>query len=125
MSSSVEVASRISAESLLADARAQLERVTYAEALEEQSAGARLIDIRSSEHRARDGEIPGAIVIERNVLEWRLDPASPHRDEQLARPGARMILVCDEGFQSSLAAATLRLFGLDATDVIGGFRGWS
>lgn len=112
----------MNAEGLLVNARAQLRRVAYSEALAEQRDGAHLIDIRSSEHRARDGDIPGATVIDRNVLEWRLDPASPHRIQELARPGARIILICDEGYQSSLAAATLRRFGLDATDVIGGFR---
>jgi rhodanese-related sulfurtransferase len=58
------------------------------------------------------------------VLEWRLDPRCDHRDPDLARPGARIIVVCNEGYQSSLAAATLRRFGLDATDVIGGFQSW-
>ena len=112
-------------EALLAEARSRLERVTYAEAIEEQRAGAHLIDIRSSEQRLQGGEVPGAIVIDRNVLEWRLDPASAHRDERFAYPGARVILICQEGYQSSLAAATLRTFGLDATDVIGGFTGWT
>jgi rhodanese-related sulfurtransferase len=119
----VNVASRSSVESLLAEARDQLERVTYAEAIDEQRAGAHLIDIRSSDQRLQGGAVPGATVIERNVLEWRLDPASPHRDERFAYPGARIILICHEGYQSSLAAATLRQFGLDATDVIGGFTG--
>jgi rhodanese-related sulfurtransferase len=115
--------SAMNAEGLLVSARAQLKRVTYFEALEEQRDGAHLIDIRASEHRARDGAVPGATVIDRNVLEWRLDPASPHRIPELARPGVRIILICNEGYQSSLAAATLRTFGLDATDVIGGFAG--
>jgi rhodanese-related sulfurtransferase len=74
--------------------------------------------------RARDGALPGATVIARNVLEWRLDPASPHRDSACARRDVRLILICDEGYQSSLAAATLKRFGLDVTDVIGGFRAW-
>jgi rhodanese-related sulfurtransferase len=62
--------------------------------------------------------------VPRNVLEWRLDPASDHRNPRLARRGARVILICDEGYQSSLAAATLRDLGIDATDVIGGFQAW-
>ena len=60
----------------------------------------------------------------RNVLEWRLDPACEHRDPELARRDARVVLICDEGYQSSLAAATLTRFGLDATDVVGGFQAW-
>jgi rhodanese-related sulfurtransferase len=63
-------------------------------------------------------------MISRNVLEWRLDPASEHRNPDLATPGARVIVICNEGYQSSLAAATLRRFGLEATDVIGGFQAW-
>jgi len=58
------------------------------------------------------------------VLEWRLDPGSEHRLADLARPGARVIVVCNQGYQSSLAAANLRRFGLDATDLIGGFQAW-
>ena len=68
--------------------------------------------------------LPGARVVPRNVLEWRLDPSCEHRDPELARRDARVIVVCDEGYQSSLAAATLRRFGLDATDVIGGVQAW-
>jgi rhodanese-related sulfurtransferase len=63
-------------------------------------------------------------VIPRNVLEWRLDPACTDCDPTLAQRGRRVILICDEGYQSSLAAATLKRFGLDATDVIGGAQGW-
>ena len=68
--------------------------------------------------------IPGAHVVSRNVLEWRLDPRSAHRDPALARTDCMLILICNEGYQSSLAAATLRSFGLDATDVIGGTQAW-
>jgi rhodanese-related sulfurtransferase len=64
------------------------------------------------------------VVIGRNVLEWRLDPRCEQRDPDLARPGARVILICDEGYQSSLAAANLCRFGLDATDVTGGAQAW-
>jgi rhodanese-related sulfurtransferase len=73
---------------------------------------------------ARDGLIPGARFVPRNVLEWRLDPACPHHDYELGRREARIVLLCDEGYQSSLAAATVRSFGVSATDVIGGFRAW-
>lgn len=109
---------------LLATARSTLARVTPAEALAESSRGAVIVDIRPAEQRERDGELPGAEVIPRNVLEWRLDPRCEHRNLDLARAGARVIVLCDEGYQSSLAAATLRRFGLDATDVIGGFQSW-
>jgi rhodanese-related sulfurtransferase len=73
---------------------------------------------------ARDGLLPGATVVQRNVLEWRLDPASPDRLPDLARPDRELIVVCNQGYQSSLAAATLRRFGLNATDVIGGAQAW-
>ena len=87
--------------------------------------GALLIDIRSEVQRERDGEIPGSRFIARNVLEWRCDPASRWRDEGVTGAGARIILICNEGYQSSLAAATLQQLGLiDATDVIGGFQAW-
>jgi rhodanese-related sulfurtransferase len=109
---------------LLAEARDQLERLTPAHAATASASGAVLIDIRSESQRAADGEIPGARFIPRNVLEWRLDPASPHHDPEVARSDLRVILVCNEGYQSSLAAATVRRLGVDATDVIGGFQAW-
>jgi rhodanese-related sulfurtransferase len=111
-------------EALLAAARQELVRVTPLEALAAHRSGAVLLDIRSELQRSRDGEIPGAIRHPRNVLEWRLDPECEHRDPRIARRDVRVILVCDEGFQSSLAAATARSFGVDATDVTGGFRAW-
>lgn len=109
---------------LVESAREQLNRLTPTGAAAAQNRGASLVDIRSEYQRAHDGVIPGARVIQRNVLEWRLDPASAHRIPELARPGVALIVICNEGFQSSLAAATLRLFGLDATDVIGGAQAW-
>ena len=109
---------------LLAQARAQLERLTPEQTHRVVEAGATLIDIRSESQRASDGELPNATPIPRNVLEWRLDPASEHRHQEIARRGATVIVVCDEGYQSSLAAATLKRFGLEATDVIGGFQAW-
>ena len=109
---------------LLEAARSGLLRLSPEEAREAALAGAALIDIRSETQRREDGEIAIATWIPRNVLEWRLDPASPHRDPHLARRGRRVIVLCDEGYQSSLAAATLRRFGLDAADVIGGFQAW-
>ncbi len=115
---------RLSVAGLLRTARSQLERLSPAQALDAVAAGALIVDIRPVEHRQRDGEIAGAHVVSRNVLEWRLDPASPHRLPELARTDCRVILLCNEGYQSSLAAATLRAFGLDATDVIGGVQAW-
>jgi rhodanese-related sulfurtransferase len=115
----------ISVEQLLAAARAGVQRLTPAAAHAAMREGALLVDIRSDSQRAADGDIPGAFVVPRNVLEWRLDPACPHRDPRLGRHEARLVLLCNEGYQSSLAAATARSFGIAAaTDVIGGFRAW-
>jgi rhodanese-related sulfurtransferase len=87
--------------------------------------GGLLVDIRPSEQRNRDGELPGALVISRNVLEWRLDPTSPHRSPAVVDAEQPIVLVCDEGYASSLAAATLRDLGLrNATDLDGGFQAW-
>jgi rhodanese-related sulfurtransferase len=113
------------AEELLRASRARLRRLTPAEAWEALRSGAALVDIRSEAQRERDGVVPGSRFIPRNVLEWRLDPASSYRDQALARPEGRVVLMCNEGYQSSLAAATLQRFGLtEATDVIGGFQAW-
>jgi rhodanese-related sulfurtransferase len=112
-------------EQLLADARMQIGRLSPSEAYEAMAAGAALIDIRPADQRARDGSIPGAAVVPRNVLEWRLDPSCPHRDAALARRDRAVIILCNEGYQSSLAAATLSHFGLQTADVIGGAQAWS
>ncbi len=109
---------------LLAAARAEIDRLTPSEALEAVRGGAVMVDIRPLEQRDRDGRLPGAHVISRNVLEWRLDPQSEHRDPDIARLDRKVIVICDEGYQSSLAAANLRRFGLDAADVIGGVQSW-
>lgn len=115
----------ITVDRLLADARAALRRLTPRQAHGEVARGLRLIDIRSDSQRASDGVIPGSVHVPRNVLEWRLDPACAHRDPDLAHPEARIALICDQGYQSSLAAAVIARFGLaEATDVIGGFRAW-
>src|SRR4051812_38794964 len=108
---------------LLAAARAQLERLSAAEAAAAVGAGALLVDIRPAWQRARDGEISGALVVERNHLEWRLHPRSASRLPQ-ARPGQRWIVVCAEGYTSSLAAASLRSIGVEATDQVGGIAAW-
>jgi rhodanese-related sulfurtransferase len=109
---------------LLAQARAELVRLTPTQARAAMEAGALVVDIRPVEQRARVGDLPGARVVPRNVLEWRLDPACDFCDPDLARTDRELIIVCDEGYQSSLAAATLRRFGLNATDVIGGVQAW-
>jgi len=110
---------------LLAKARAALHRVTPEEAERATASGALLVDIRPIEQRARDGEIKGALVVDRNVLEWRLDPQSAHRVPEIRSYDDAVILFCDEGYASSLAAATLQQLGLHrATDMIGGFRAW-
>jgi rhodanese-related sulfurtransferase len=111
-------------EDLLHEARARLERLDPVQAKVAMAEGAILIDIRSEPQRSRDGRVPGARFLPRNVLEWRLDPASEHRDPEAARRDVLLILMCDEGFQSSLAAATLRRFGLRVADLIGGFQAW-
>ena len=110
---------------LLAEARSGLVRLSPAAAFRAMQNGAILIDTRPEWQRRTGGEIPGAIVIERNHLEWRCDPGSPAR-----LPGARhhqlaWIVCCDEGYASSLAAASWQALGLhEATDLIGGFRAW-
>ena len=110
---------------LLARARARLVRVEAARAAEELAAGALLVDIRPADQRATQGDIPGAIVIDRNVLEWRLDPGSAWHVPSVGDHTTRIILICAQGFQSSLAAANLQEMGLvNATDVIGGFEAW-
>jgi rhodanese-related sulfurtransferase len=106
-------------------ARRRLARVEAAEAAEELSRGALLVDTRTETQRKRDGEIPNAKVIDRTVLEWRLDPTSPSRIPEASGPEIRVILICNEGYSSSLAAASLQDLGLvNATDVIGGFQAW-
>lgn len=100
-------------------------RCTPAEMAKEINAGALVIDIRGDEQQRRDGLISGALVIRRNVLEWRCDPASPWRHPSISHHGHKIILFCNEGYQSVLAAANLQLLGLTfATDLEGGFTGW-
>jgi rhodanese-related sulfurtransferase len=112
-------------EQLLAAARATLQRLSPEAADTAMRAGAQLVDIRSDGQRLADGLIPRAHVVARNVLEWRLDPSCPHRDTELTRGDSLLMLICNEGFQSSLAAATVQRFGArPVTDVIGGFRAW-
>jgi rhodanese-related sulfurtransferase len=115
------------ADELLVKARALLpRRPSPAEAHAAQATGALLIDIRSDDQRRADGLIPGAVLLPRNALEWRCDPASRWRHPALAGRDQHLILICQEGFQSSLAAATLQRLGLvNATDLDGGFTAWT
>jgi rhodanese-related sulfurtransferase len=110
---------------LLADARSRLDRLEPGAARSAVAAGAVLVDIRSDAQRARDGRVPGAVRVPRNVLEWRCAPSSAYRDPALSDPRTRIVLMCDEGYQSSLAAATLQDLGMPlATDLAGGFQAW-
>ncbi|MGH3220294.1 MAG: rhodanese-like domain-containing protein [Streptosporangiaceae bacterium] len=111
---------------MLEAARARLLRLTALEAFRECSDGGVLIDIRPAAQRAADGEIPGSIVVERNHLEWRLDPCSDARLPWVTGYDHRIIVICQDGYTSSLAAAALQDLGLHrATDMIGGFRAWT
>ena len=107
------------------ECRRSLDRVEAADLASVQAAGALVVDIRPVEQRRRDGELPGALVVDRNVLEWRLDPSSPHRLPVADDSDRRVVLVCNEGYASSLAAKTLQQVGLpNATDLCGGYQAW-
>ena len=113
-------------DTVLAAARVRLRRLEPAEAAAAAAGGALLVDIRPAAQRAAEGDIPGALVIERNVLEWRLDPASAHRIPDATGYDVQVIVLCSEGYTSSLAAAALADLGLHrATDVVGGFHAWA
>ncbi len=110
---------------ILAEARQSLLRVTPEQLSGERENGTLIVDIRPVEQRQRDGDLPGAIVIDRNVLEWRLDPSSEHRIPQVIGYDIRIVVVCNEGYSSSLAAAVLQKLGLHkAVDMIGGYQAW-
>lgn len=112
-------------ERLLHDRRARLERLDPHRAHVAQREGALLVDTRPVVDREAEGEIPGALVIDRNVLEWRLDPTSPDRVPEADSTDRRIVLFCNEGYASSLAAVQLQELGLArATDLDGGFRAW-
>jgi rhodanese-related sulfurtransferase len=114
-----------SIDDLLADARDRIRRLTAVEAAERMAAGALLVDTRPAAQRAREGSVPGALVVERNVLEWRFDPLSDARLPQATGYDVDVLVLCSEGYTSSLAADALRTLGLHrATDVIGGFLAW-
>lgn len=109
---------------LLFQARQQLQRLEPHEAAEAVRNGSVLVDVRSSEQRDRDGTVPGATPILLNVLEWRADPSSPAHDPRLGSADVPLIVLCAEGYCSSLAASRLIALGRNATDVTGGFAAW-
>jgi rhodanese-related sulfurtransferase len=110
---------------ILAESRSRLSRLEPAQAHAAHRGGALLVDIRPAAQRARTGEIPGALVIERNVLEWRFDPRSDARLPEADTYDLPVIVFCQEGYTSSLAAAALQDLGLHrATDLAGGFAAW-
>lgn len=121
MSDPTAPTSRVSA--ALEQARRDLGRLSPAEAVRAQRRGALLVDTRTAAQRRCQGELPGAVVIDRTVLEWRLDPTSPHRIPE-ARPGTPVVLVCRQGYSSSFAAESLRRLGVEASDVVGGVEAW-
>jgi rhodanese-related sulfurtransferase len=111
---------------LLAEARSRIVRVSPHEAAARIATGALLVDIRPAAQRGREGEVPGSLIVERNVLEWRFDPASDARLPQATGYDVDVIILCSEGYTSSLAADALRSLGLHrATDVVGGFSAWA
>ena len=111
----------MSLNTLLETARGSISRLEPADAYAAAQAGALIVDIRSDEARKRGGVVPGALHVPRTVLEWRVAPDSDWRNPELAD---RLILICDHGYSSLLAAAALVELGLDATDVVGGFEAW-
>lgn len=112
----------VTLEEMLAQARRKLRRVSAEDAPQALGEGAVLVDIRSDAQRARDGVVPLARFIPRNELEWRCAPTSAWRAPEVSDPQRRVIVMCNEGYQSSLAAATLQELGLPrATDLVGGF----
>jgi rhodanese-related sulfurtransferase len=113
-------------EALLDGARARIDRFTPEAARRAMDEGAVVVDIRPADQRAATGEIPGALVIARNVLEWRLEPGGEHRHPDAPDPDAVVIVACQAGYASSLAAATLRDIGIArAADLEGGVEAWA
>ncbi|WP_417553887.1 rhodanese-like domain-containing protein [Microbispora sp. NBC_01189] len=114
-----------SIDEILADSRRRLRRLTPEEAYGRVQAGALLVDIRPAAQRAAEGEVPGALIVERNVLEWRFDPAQDARLPEATGYDVEVIVICSEGYTSSLAAASLHDLGLTrSSDVVGGFVAW-
>ena len=115
-----------SIDELLAEARGRIARVSPEQAAARIADGALLVDTRPAAQRAREGAVPGALIVERNVLEWRFDPLSDARLPEATGYDVEVIVLCSEGYSSSLAADSLRALGLDRTsDVIGGFQAWA
>jgi rhodanese-related sulfurtransferase len=116
----------VTIDDVLEAARARIEPRVTADVLDDLAAdGALVVDIRPIAQRERDGELAGALVVDRNVLEWRLDPTSPHRLPEVRGGEQVVVIVCNEGYASSLAAATLRDVGVGgATDLAGGFQAY-
>lgn len=113
-------------EDVLARVRVRIDRVQPAEVAARVAAGALLVDARPWEPRVRDGAVPGAVVVDRNVLEWRLDPASPDRLPQVTGYDLGVVVLCNQGYRSSLVADTLQNLELTgAVDGIGGFEAWA
>jgi rhodanese-related sulfurtransferase len=116
----------VNVDDMLAKARATLPpRPGPADLDAIRAGGGLVVDTRPAFQRERDGELPGAVVVERNHLEWRLDPASAHRIPEVTDHDQQIVVVCDEGYASSLAAASLQSLGLHrATDLDGGYQAW-
>ena len=112
-----------SVDQILGDARSRLDRIGPEQAAKDEEAI--LVDIRPAAQRAAEGEIPGALIVERNVLEWRFDPACDARLPEASGYDVLVVVFCSEGYTSSLAAAALQDLGLSrATDLDGGFKAW-
>jgi rhodanese-related sulfurtransferase len=110
---------------LLAAAREGVDRLTPQETLAAGRRGALVVDTRTAEQRVEQGELPHAVVIDRTVLEWRLDPDGPDRIPEASSCDIEVVVVCRQGYSSSLAVASLRCLGLHrATDMIGGVEAW-
>jgi rhodanese-related sulfurtransferase len=116
---------RTTVEELLAAACSRIERLSPRAALAASEQGALIVDIRSADTRHRDGVVPGSLHVPRTVLEWRVDPDSPWRSAHVGGLDSRIVLICDHGYSSALAAATLVDLGFErAADVVGGFEAW-
>jgi rhodanese-related sulfurtransferase len=110
---------------LLEEERGLLRRLTPQQARAAAAEGGLIVDTRSHEQRLAGGTVPGAVRIHRNVLEWRADPSSGHQDPRIAACTGPLVIMCEQGYSSSLAAATLQRLGVaNATDMIGGFEAW-
>ena len=116
---------RLTIEEVLEEARRRIRRYTPQEAFVAISSGAVLVDTRSDSDVRAEGRIPGSVYIHRNLLEWRCDPDCSHCDPRVSNLSTCIIVVCNDGYSSSLAAASLASLGfVEAGDLIGGFRGW-